>query len=88
MKTKTIKFKFVIKHYVPYRFRFTDFDRYEWGIDGEPKVVHGTKSAKLFSSWFRLMKNKKRLLFGTAEIIETGEKFSWDVKTGWYKKLF
>lgn len=83
---KTIKYQFMIKHYVPYRFRFTDFDRYEWGIDGEPKLVKGIKSDRLFKSWFRLMKSKKRLLFGTAEIVETGEKFSWNNKFGWINK--
>lgn len=78
-----VEFKFMIKHYVPYRYRFSDFDRYEHGINGEPLTVKGTKTAKLFKSWFNLMRNRKRLIFGTVKIIETGEVFSWNYKTGW-----
>ena len=79
----TVKFKFVVKHYVPYCYRSNDFHRYEYGINGEPLTVKGTKTAKLFKSWFNLMKNKKRLIFGTVEIVETGEKFAWNHRFGW-----
>lgn len=83
-----IKFNFKIKHYVPYRYRFSEFDRDEHGINGEPVSVSGEKTEKLFKSWFNIMKNKNRLIHGTVEVIETGKKYAWNPREGWIHSLF
>lgn len=51
---------------------------------GEPGIseVKGVKSLRLFKSWFRLMKNKKRLLYGVVRFVGTGETWLWQPSTG------
>lgn len=61
-----IKFKFVVKTY---------YRSVQLGADDTHEVT-GIKTIKLFRSWFRLMKNKKRLLYGVARFAD-GETFIW-----------
>lgn len=61
-----VKFKFVVKTY--YR-----------SVQLGAAPVHesaGVKTLKLFRSWFRLMKNRNRLLYGVARFAD-GETFIW-----------
>lgn len=76
MKNQSVKFHFQIKRYVPVRLR----DNFEYGTLNEPIDVSGEKSFRLFSHWFRLMKNKNRLLFGVVEL-EDGKKYIWQPRT-------
>lgn len=84
---KTIRYSFMIRPYIPYCYRnllpgdmFYDFT--EIWKEQKPFEVQGEKSAKLFKSWFRLV--KKRLVCGVAEIVETGEKFVWQPEIRWF----
>lgn len=51
---------------------------------GAPKIheIKGLKTLKLFKSWFRLMKNRNRLLFGVVTF-EDGEAWIWQSTYGW-----
>ena len=44
--------------------------------------VKGVKTLKLFKSWFRLMKNKNRLLYGVARFAD-GESWIWQPHSNW-----
>ena len=68
----TVEFHFMIKRYVPFRLRQDP----EQGEFNEPINVSGVKSLKLFKSWFKLMKNKKRLLYGVAYLSD-GRRYIW-----------
>lgn len=61
-----VQFGFMVKSY--YRIKA------ETGLSEHE--VKGVKSLKLFKSWFRLMKNKGRLLYGYVKFFD-GEKWIW-----------
>ena len=87
-----VEFSFMIKNYVPYALR----DDPEQGTNLEPKKIKGVKSFKRFASWFKLMKNRNRLIVGVVRDIETDEHWIWQKPVidrfgrkigGWQKAL-
>lgn len=73
-----VKFSFMIKNY------------YRDGA-GEHEVK-GFKTLKLFKSWFRLVKNKGRCLYGVVKFVDSGETWIWQdpgrvYHGGWQKAL-
>ena len=62
----------------PVQFGFMKYAYYRLARDIDKKVIEvkGVKSLKLFKSWFRLQKNKGRLLYGYIKFAD-GEKWIW-----------
>ena len=89
MRTRTIRYSFMIRPYIPYRLRNLLpgdrlYEHTEVWREQKPREVSGEKSAKLFKSWFRLA--KKWLVSGTVEVVETGEKYTWQPEFHWFGK--
>lgn len=61
-----VKFNFMVKTY---------YRSVQLGTPKEHEVA-GVKTLKLFKSWFRLMKNRNRLLFGVIRFAD-GETWIW-----------
>ena len=79
-QTEQVEFRFIVQNY--YRDR---------ALSGNVEhLVKGTKTLRLFKSWFNLMKNKGRLKFGTLRFTETGETWLWQPRNrvgrgGWQR---
>lgn len=56
-------------------FAFMKKNYYRLG-KGESEV-RGIKTLRLFKSWFKLMKSRKRLLYGTLKFLDTNETWIW-----------
>lgn len=76
-----VKFNFMCKTY---------YRSIQLGAPKEHEVC-GVKTLKLFRSWFRLMKNKNRLLYGVIRFAD-GETWIWQAadrvyNSGWKRAL-
>lgn len=69
-----VKFKFICKTY---------YRSVQLGADNTHETA-GVKTLKLFKSWFRLMKNKNRLLYGVIRFAD-GETFIWQNSKDWQR---
>lgn len=76
-----VKFNFIVKTY---------YRSVQLGADKTHEAA-GVKTLKLFKSWFRLMKNKNRLLYGVIRFAD-GETWIWQAAdrvyhSGWQRAL-
>ena len=68
------------KEIVRFSFRIKNYYR-EIAVGGDEIIeVRGEKTLKLFKSWFRLMKNRNKLVVGVIEFTKNNEKWIWQPK--------
>lgn len=78
---------------VRFSFKKINYYRIKRETGEEKGEVRGEMSLHLFKSWFKLMNNTGRLLYGVLQFVESGEMWIWQprVKTsrglmgGWQK---
>lgn len=78
-----LKFNFIAKLY------YREKEQYKGLTPPKTHEIKGVKTIKLFKSWFRLMKNKNRLLYGVVRFAD-GETWIWQapdrvLKSGWQR---
>ena len=69
-----VKFSFICKTY---------YRSVQLGAD-DTHEIKNVKTLKLFRSWFSLMKNKNRLLYGVIRFAD-GETWIWQIGGGWQR---
>ena len=82
--------KYEEKELVRFEFKIKTYYRDARITGCEEKEVVGVKTLKLFKSWFRLMKNRGKALYGVLTFLSTGEVWCWTVpsiskRSGWLK---
>ena len=82
---RLVSYSFMIRPYIPYRLRdLLPGDRlYEFTViwqEGKPIEVRGHKTFRLFAHWFKMMRSKKRILYGVVTFEDTGDVWIWKKK--------